>query len=188
MGDLFRLLQEQGPEMRRRIKADVMLMDYHDQYLKTALWKRIKKRVLERDQKVCQCCGGSGSVVHHRSYSRDVMEGRNDSMLATVCAGCHDFIHFTDEGARRDEADVDAVLLAGQRQLTEIPPVGKIDLRRPNSSYPGDAKRVSSLRLRLYREAFLAAWRDKSAQRSRAVEKAADRRAVRIPSDPHAGS
>lgn len=60
-------------------------------------------------------------MVHHRSYARDVMEGKNDSMLATVCAGCHDYVHFNDVGATRDEADVDAVFLAGRRHLTEIP-------------------------------------------------------------------
>ncbi|TAM36941.1 MAG: HNH endonuclease [Burkholderiaceae bacterium] len=177
MADLFRVLAENAPAMSRRVKSDVMLMDYRD-YLKSALWRRIKKRVLERDKKTCQCCGGRGNVVHHRSYERDVMEGHNDAMLATVCNGCHDIIHFTDAGEGRSAAEADAVFVAGQRQ-TDIPPVGKIDLRSPTINYPGGIKRVTSLQFGLFLTAFRAAWRDQIAARKVFVEKAAERRAAK---------
>lgn len=177
IADLFRVLAENGPAMRSRVKSDVTLMDYAD-YLKSALWKRIKKRVLERDTKTCQCCGGKGNVVHHRSYERDVMEGHNDAMLATVCNGCHDIIHFTDVGERRGAAEADAVFVAGQRQ-TDIPPVGKIDLRSPKINYPGGTKRVTSLQFGLFLKAFRATWRDQIAARKVFVEKAAARRGAK---------
>ncbi|HWT19431.1 MAG TPA: HNH endonuclease signature motif containing protein [Variovorax sp.] len=178
MADLFRVLAEDGPAMRRRVRGDVMLMDYPD-YLKSALWKRIKKRVLERDNKTCQCCGGRGSVVHHRSYERDVMEGRNDALLATICNGCHNIIHFTDSGEPRSTAEADVVFLAGQRQ-PNIPPVGKIDLRSPKINYPGDTTRVTSLQMRLFVEAFHAAWRHQTAARKSMVENAAARRTAKL--------
>lgn len=181
MADLFRALAEDGPAMRRRVKGDVMLMDYSD-YLMSARWKRIKKRVLERDNETCQCCGGRGDVVHHRSYKRDVMEGHNDALLATVCNGCHNIIHFADSGESRSAAEADSVFLIGQRQPS-IPPIGEIDLRSPKINYPGDTTRVTSLQMRLFIEAFHAAWRRKTSARKAIVEKAAARRAAQLASE-----
>ena len=115
--------------------TDVTLKDYHTEYLTSKLWAKIKRRVLKRDQKVCQSCGGGGSFVHHRSYERDVLEGNADHMLTTVCEGCHSRIHFDDDGQKRPEAKWDAVFLAGQHR-TDFPEP-KVDLRlstQPRSS------------------------------------------------------
>ncbi|CAN7782845.1 hypothetical protein LJR175_008249 [Variovorax sp. LjRoot175] len=168
---MFRELEERAAARPKRI-TDVMLMDYQGQYLPSALWKEIKERVLERDQRICQSCGGRGSVVHHRSYERDVLEGRNDAMLATVCSGCHNIIHFTDDGKPRPEEEWDAILLAGQHQ-TDIPPIGKIDLRKPVLPRPPNYERMTARQLGLFRLAHLQAFRDKiEANRLRAEKKA----------------
>lgn len=158
---MFREVAEQAAARPRRI-VDVMLMDYREQYLASSRWRRIKKRVFARDKGICQSCGGRGSQVHHRSYARDVLEGKNDAMLATVCAGCHNIIHFKDDGSPRPEEDWDYVFLAGQHQ-TDIPPVGKIDLRRPVFNLPPgfDSTRMTSRQFELFRQAHLQAIRDK---------------------------
>jgi hypothetical protein len=161
LAGMFRDVAEQAAARPRR-STDVKLMDYHGQYLASQLWKRIKKRVLARDKRTCQSCGGRGSLVHHRSYDRDVLEGRNDALLATLCAGCHNIIHFEDDGSPRPQDEWDAVLLAGQHQ-TDIPSVGKIDLRSPVFNLPPgfDATRMTACQFEVYRQAHLRAIREK---------------------------
>ena len=158
-------IEEDLKELRRKLAApkkritDVMLMDYRDQYLRSAGWRRIKKRVLERDQHICQSCGGVGDVVHHRTYSREVLEGKDDSMLSTVCSGCHDFIHFTDDGTKRSESKTDVLLLTGRRQ-TDIPDI-KIDLRKPIPSMPENWHRMTAAQHAIWYETFSRLRREK---------------------------
>lgn len=127
---------------------DVLEMDYHGQYLKSRLWRRIKKRVLERDNHRCRSCGGPGIYVHHRSYERDVLEGRHDEMLATVCDGCHNIIHFRDDGTARPQDEWDAQLLPGQRQ-TDIPEP-RVDLRQRIPERPVNWHRLTAVQKDLW--------------------------------------
>lgn len=114
--DLFALIEASRATLTKLLTA-VPLGNY-EKYRGTARWRRIKARVLERDKRTCLCCGGIGTVVHHRSYDDDVMLGTNDAMLWTVCDGCHELIHFTDDGAKRSAEEVDLLLLAGQLQTS----------------------------------------------------------------------
>jgi 5-methylcytosine-specific restriction endonuclease McrA len=136
----------------RKRSKDVMLQDYYSEYLRSPLWRRIKKRVLKRDGRICQSCGGTGTMVHHRSYERDVMEGKDDSMLATLCDGCHELIHFCEDGRKREPEEVDQLLLAGQRQ-TWIPAI-HIDLRRRIPELPGSWRRLTATQRRLWLTAY----------------------------------
>ena len=154
MREIFAEIEKAAAVRPKRIK-DPALMDYNDQYLKTALWKRIKKRVLERDKSICQCCGGKGAVVHHRCYDPDVLRGENDAMLATVCSGCHDLIHLTDDGRKRTLEETDVEFLMGQRQ-TETPEI-KVDLRTIWMPIPPGWNRLTHVQKRLWHERFLAA-------------------------------
>lgn len=136
------LKAEAEARARRGPETDVMLMDYHTEYLPSKLWAKIKRRVLKRDGKKCQSCGGYGIVVHHRSYEREVLEGNADHLLATVCEGCHNIIHFLEDGTRRPEAEWDAVLLGGQHQTDVSEP--KIDLRLQRPIYPTGWSRMTA--------------------------------------------
>ncbi len=97
--------------------TDPMQMDYQSEYLASSLWRRIKRRVLNRDAHTCQLCGGRGTVVHHRSYAREVMEGKDDALLTTVCDHCHHRVHFTECGARRTAAESEDYLRSLQPQV-----------------------------------------------------------------------
>ncbi|MDF2461775.1 MAG: hypothetical protein K0Q43_10 [Ramlibacter sp.] len=97
-----------------------IFLDDYSAYLQTKLWKKISRRVLKRDNKVCRRCGGRGLRVHHRSYDADVMRGERDEALATVCDTCHHVIHFLDDGSKRPEQDWDQVLLSGPYQPPEV--------------------------------------------------------------------
>ena len=108
--------------------TDVVLMDYQGEYLESEEWKKIKKRILKRDGNVCARCGGRGTAVHHRSYEREVLEGKADHLLVTICSACHEVIHFDDSGKKRPFEEWEAIL-----QQCPDPkdfPEPKIDLRR----------------------------------------------------------
>ena len=68
--------------------------EVYREYLSSDLWRVIRSRVLARDLHECQACGAKAQCVHHRSYGRDVKRGDNDAELASLCNGCHTFIHF----------------------------------------------------------------------------------------------
>ena len=63
---------------------------YND-YLNSDLWRTIRSRVFDRDGYACRDCGvlEEPIVVHHTSYALDVLEGRDDRCLVTLCHPCH---------------------------------------------------------------------------------------------------
>lgn len=62
-------------------------------YLQSPLWKEIRLRILERDKYICRDCGKKANQVHHLSYAHDVMAGKDDSKLISICRACHDVYH-----------------------------------------------------------------------------------------------
>jgi 5-methylcytosine-specific restriction endonuclease McrA len=65
----------------------------YDEYLKSPLWKTIRKRILDRDLHLCRDCGEKAQHVHHLSYAAQVMSGEDDSKLISLCVPCHDARH-----------------------------------------------------------------------------------------------
>ena len=68
--------------------------DTYADYLQSALWHRIRTRILQRDK----CCIGCGLLdaplhVHHRRYTLVVFDGRDDTGLVALCASCHNERH-----------------------------------------------------------------------------------------------
>ncbi len=63
----------------------------YDNYLKSDEWKEKRKRILERDNYICQCCLiNKATEVHHLSYHIDHDEPAFD--LISVCRLCHEKI------------------------------------------------------------------------------------------------
>lgn len=120
---------------------------YRD-YLNSPLWRKISRRVLERDEHVCRCCTGTATQVHHRSYAEDVMRGENDEELASVCDGCHNYIEFDELGNERDPEETDRLLLAGRRDADY--PAPKVDLRRSFPQKPLGWDRMSVVQRSLW--------------------------------------
>jgi hypothetical protein len=67
---------------------------YNKVYLKSDLWKEIRRRVMDRDGRRCVRCRASADTVHHKSYSQEVLDGQNDSEMISLCNRCHRFIEF----------------------------------------------------------------------------------------------
>ncbi|MBK3780107.1 hypothetical protein G3A43_07540 [Paraburkholderia aspalathi] len=120
----------------------LLSLGYHDyeNYLSRALWKRIKQRVLERDDWMCRRCNGKALLVHHRSYSRAVLEGLDDSKLASICEGCHHIVEFRDDGSWRSPEEEDEILLT--RAPISPYPVVKVDFRRTLKVMPVEWERM----------------------------------------------
>ena len=91
-------------------------------YMRTALWKKIRLWVLERDDGRCVVCGKKGSSfsateVHHRDYRESTLIGEAPEMLVSLCASCHTRVEYFDAGSRRkDLQEKDARLV----ELSEI--------------------------------------------------------------------
>lgn len=99
---------------------------YRD-YLASPLWRRIKGRVLWKKRKGswrkarCRICRGMAVTVHHRSYEREVMLGKNRSKLVPMCRHCHKFIEFDDDGRKRPlheaNRELDRLVGLGERPI-----------------------------------------------------------------------
>jgi hypothetical protein len=64
-------------------------------YLLADLWGMIRTRVLAAHPH-CIRCHGEATQVHHCSYSKRCLQGKDDSVLVSVCAGCHVWAEFKD--------------------------------------------------------------------------------------------
>jgi hypothetical protein len=61
-------------------------------YLQSAHWKRLRRRVLQRDNWRCRLCGRKKELqVHHDRYISLLSE--DIRWLKTMCRKCHDRIH-----------------------------------------------------------------------------------------------
>jgi hypothetical protein len=78
----------------------------YGEYLKGESWKRIRRLVLRRDRGRCRSCGRRAWQVHHASYERAVLEGRDLSQLFALCGTCHLAATFTITGAKRTKAEM----------------------------------------------------------------------------------
>ncbi len=63
-------------------------------YLRSNLWKRIRRKVLWRD-KFCRVCGPQRATeVHHLSYGVAVLHGQDYDQLVGLCRECHEWLEF----------------------------------------------------------------------------------------------
>lgn len=64
----------------------------HDAYLQTEAWRALRRKVIERENGLCQGCRERrGFHVHHLTYARWKHELLID--LALLCEQCHDRAH-----------------------------------------------------------------------------------------------
>lgn len=78
-------------------------------YLRSPLWKRIRKAKITKDPR-CWACEKPGRQIHHSVYSREVLLGDTDIGLWTLCARCHRYCEFTRAGHKRQPSETVAVL------------------------------------------------------------------------------
>jgi len=70
------------------------------EYLSSNIWRNARDRVLKRDKNTCRAykCTNKATEVHHMSYEDDVMSGKNDKKLISLCEDCHTRGHLNGRG------------------------------------------------------------------------------------------
>jgi len=126
------------------ISAQSLGFTNYADYMASKKWERIRRRVLKRDCRRCLCCSGTASqmYVHHRSYTQKVLAGEDDTQLASICEGCHEFIHWDESGKYRDARAADPVLVQGRRNSDFLIPNGAL---LNELEYPPEWPRMSAL-------------------------------------------
>lgn len=76
------------PRRRRRYRN-------YNSYMKSERWRKLRLKVLARDDYQCQRCGSAKNLrIHHLTYERVGHEALDD--LITLCEACHSEIHRND--------------------------------------------------------------------------------------------
>ena len=85
-------------ELSKRIKKEIIeeiSIQYRQQYeehLQSEYWHRIRKKVLLRDDFLCQgCLENQATQVHHTTYSH--LGNELAFQLISLCASCHSKVH-----------------------------------------------------------------------------------------------
>lgn len=74
-------------------------------YLRSKLWKHIRRNVLRRDRWVCQSCGEKATQVHHVRYDGRTMRGQDLDNLMALCDECHEAVSRDMFGMKRAKAE-----------------------------------------------------------------------------------
>lgn len=106
--------------------SDIAAMSY-ESYMRTALWRKIREWVLAREEFRCDICRAEQTDqfpldIHHRSYGRDVKEGRNAEMLSALCQRCHGRVETRLDKTKRqnlEEKDLEFVRLKTLHRTVE---------------------------------------------------------------------
>lgn len=71
----------------------------YEEYLASDLWKRIRTKVLAAGKR-CRKCHRRAVAVHHLSYRRNVMKGKDPTQLVPICKDCHTTLEFDGDRKR----------------------------------------------------------------------------------------
>lgn len=72
----------------------------YDEYLRTALWASIRRRVLDRDKGQCRVCGNTATQAHHTNYRTAGLTGSSIGSIIAICDECHLFAEFNEDGSK----------------------------------------------------------------------------------------
>lgn len=64
----------------------------YGEYLNSALWYSIRKRVFEAARGLCYGCGRMADQAHHGDYGKAAVTGEDISRIYAVCHACHFYI------------------------------------------------------------------------------------------------
>lgn len=119
----FRYLKRRGPRCAKHDgykKRDEVLFrlgfaSYRD-YLRSNAWKAIREAKLAIDPQ-CEICGDKAQQVHHISYRKNTLTGKNPRGLVSVCESCHTKIEKRPDGTKRN---FEAAFKTTKRMLKKV--------------------------------------------------------------------
>ena len=62
-------------------------------FMKTAEWKNIRKRILDRDHNTCQYCGVQRNTFMNINHIDGNPKNHSDENLEVICTACHKITH-----------------------------------------------------------------------------------------------
>ena len=86
-------------ERRNAALLELGFKDYK-QYLRSKLWKSIRRTQLALEP-LCYGCGRKSNQIHHTVYKIEVLTGKSTEGLVSTCARCHRWCEFTRNGFKR---------------------------------------------------------------------------------------
>lgn len=109
---------------RKKLKVTRTQLKEYQGYLKSPLWARIRKSILERDNRQCQLCGSrENPEVHHIRYPKNFEFGTEPGEdLITLCHNCHRKVHDKNDPDRKY---LIAVLKARRHYMRHMAEKGK---------------------------------------------------------------
>ncbi len=83
-----RLIEQDNQRFKDKVKQGKFKYKSYKDYLLSNIWKKKRKKVLERDGYCCKECGQKSNLqVHHKTYKRVYKEPLKD--LIVLCSFCH---------------------------------------------------------------------------------------------------
>jgi hypothetical protein len=71
-------------------------------YLKSDLWKGIRRRAFALHGRTCKVCNRPAKCLHHLDYSEETLLGSSLESLVPLCDLCHRKVEFSPGGRKRD--------------------------------------------------------------------------------------
>ena len=87
----YRQKPKDTPTFRQYI-SEMGFADYAE-YLASDLWQMIRKQAFVRWGRMCKCCGGTATQLHHADYKLGTLKGTTNDSLWPVCNECHRAAH-----------------------------------------------------------------------------------------------
>ena len=97
-------------EQRNQVLRDLRFASYKE-YLLSQRWAKIRRRVLDANMRTCVRCGEEANQVHHLSYARECLLGKDDGSLVAVCPVCHNIAEMDTQGRKRTQYEANRWLL-----------------------------------------------------------------------------
>lgn len=104
---------------RNQILRQMGFPKYKD-YLASDLWKSIRQRVLDRDNRKCHVCRGPAWQVHHKNYHEETLRGTCLDALVTICPTCHTQAEFDTEGTKNAPKFANQAMIQRRKKLTAM--------------------------------------------------------------------
>lgn len=84
---------------QRQILKDIGYNNYRE-YIAGVVWANIRDRVFKEKGNKCIVCTRRATVIHHKEYSKEVLEGKDITPLIPLCWDCHNTIEYDKYGRK----------------------------------------------------------------------------------------
>lgn len=84
----------------RKLNLKLIGFKTYPKYLKSDLWRSVRKRVYAVKGDICSLCPEPATALHHNRYHIDDLSGKTMEHIHPICDTCHEFIEFGKHGKK----------------------------------------------------------------------------------------